>query len=126
MNVSIGTRISQRLAELGMTQSELGKLVGITQVMVHKLINGEVKSPTKILEIADALQCDPYWLKFNKEGRYASRSRDCYTEEWQYHLITKIAGLSEFDRGQVVGYVNGLADKQNKTGIKKTPSTIMV
>ena len=62
--MSIGTRIKSRRIELGMTQDELAKLVGLrNKSSISLLENGQGDpSQTMIQKYADALDCDPLWL----------------------------------------------------------------
>ncbi|SUB82000.1 Uncharacterized HTH-type transcriptional regulator HI_1476 [Pragia fontium] len=62
-DVGIGGRVKARRDDLGLTQTDLAKLVGMTQQAVTSIENGETKNPRKLLELAQALHCSPQWLK---------------------------------------------------------------
>lgn len=46
------------------TQEQLAKLTKISQVSIQKILVGQTRDPKFILEIGQALDVDPYWLKF--------------------------------------------------------------
>lgn len=54
--------IKLRMNELKLTQKELADRAGITQVTVHKLISGKIFRTSRLIELANALQCSPEWL----------------------------------------------------------------
>lgn len=55
----LAENMERRRKALGMTQQELADRIGISQVMVHRLLKGHAKSTTRIMEIAAALRCTP-------------------------------------------------------------------
>lgn len=64
MTDDIGTRIKARRKDVGMTQEELGKKIGVTKATINKYETGVVinmKRPT-IEKIAKALDVDPGYL----------------------------------------------------------------
>lgn len=64
MTDDIGVRIKNRRKDLGMTQEELGKAVGVTKATINKYETGIVinmKRPT-IEQIAKALDIEPGYL----------------------------------------------------------------
>ncbi len=61
MNI-LSKNIKIKMLELGLTQTELADLVGISQVTINRLLSGKIQKTTKIIEIAKALKCDPNWL----------------------------------------------------------------
>lgn len=56
-------RIRSRLEALQMTQKDLAEAVGISGVMVYKLVSGKVTKTSYLIKIADVLQCSPHWLE---------------------------------------------------------------
>lgn len=61
--MSLANRITERLADLKMSQRELADRIGISQAAIHKLASGKTESSRKLVEIADALNCSPEWLQ---------------------------------------------------------------
>lgn len=64
--VEMKDRIRHRMADLNMTQAELAEKVGVSQVMVHKLLEGA--KTKKIIQLSIALECSPVWLETGKES----------------------------------------------------------
>lgn len=59
---TLGTRLKQRRAELGISQLQLSKKLKISQSAVALLESGRNQSTTKIVELAAALETTPEWL----------------------------------------------------------------
>lgn len=64
----LAERVKMRLAELGMSQATLARLIGISPPAVQQLCNGTTQSTRYILEIASALGCDANWLRTGEEA----------------------------------------------------------
>jgi len=60
--MSLSERIKVRMNEVGLSQGELARRVGITQGSIYKLVSGNSKSSKKIVEIAQALGVSAEWL----------------------------------------------------------------
>ncbi len=59
-------RVLKRRKQLGLTQKELAKRVGVKQQSIQQLEDGVVKRPRYLLELSSALECDPHWLSTGK------------------------------------------------------------
>ena len=61
---TLGERIAARRKELGLTQGDLARAVGISQAAVSQWENGETKNlrVDHLFAIADVLQVHPRWL----------------------------------------------------------------
>lgn len=70
--MSLGARIQQRLDYLKMTQDELAKKAGCSQVAIQKVISGKTKKPRNILEIARSLETTPGQLVYGTGAETAS------------------------------------------------------
>ena len=66
----VGERIKKSRQELGLSQAQLAKAVGISQESVRKWENGEIQSPRAdtLIRLARKLRKDPEWL-LNGKGR---------------------------------------------------------
>ena len=64
MQNTIGSRIKERRLSQGMTQEELGNIVGVNKVTIHKYENGIITNiPSDRLELlATALKVTPAYL----------------------------------------------------------------
>ena len=60
---TLADRVRVELSKKRVSQQWLAEQVGVSQQAIAKVVNGETKSPKKILEIATALNVDPHWLK---------------------------------------------------------------
>ncbi len=69
---TISQRVKQRRTEIGLTQSEVAELAGITQQSFQQIEAGETKRPRHLLEIAQALKCSAGWLVFGDEPKSAA------------------------------------------------------
>lgn len=71
---TLAQNIRDRMAAIGMTQKELAERADISQVMVHKLVSGKVKTTGKLLNIAAALRCTAEELQYGEEGAKAKET----------------------------------------------------
>lgn len=53
-------RLALRMS--GMSQSQLASIIGVSQPAIQKLVSGATRSTRKTVQIANALNVDPYWL----------------------------------------------------------------
>lgn len=65
---TIADRLSKRRKELGLTQKELAKRVGLTQGTIGQLERGLLQTTKKIYELAQVLAVDTQWLLFGTEN----------------------------------------------------------
>lgn len=59
---TLADRVNAKMAELGIKQDELAKMVGISQPSIQRITSGVTKNPKKIVEISKALKTTPEWL----------------------------------------------------------------
>ena len=69
----IGARLRMVRTERGLTQAELGELVGTSQGSIQKIENGKSIRPRMIMDLAEALDVSPAWLQFGEP--FAVRKR---------------------------------------------------
>ena len=60
--MTIGDRIAARMAELGLSQSELARKIGVSQQAIGKLVNGHVQTSRHLHVIARELGTTPQYL----------------------------------------------------------------
>ena len=60
----MGLRIQQKREELGLTQEELGKKLGVSRQSIYKWESGSVKhfDRSYVQKMADIFHCSPAWL----------------------------------------------------------------
>ncbi|WP_277967070.1 helix-turn-helix domain-containing protein [Pantoea trifolii] len=69
---TISERLKQKRSELKLTQSELALKAGVKQQSIQQIEAGVTQRPRFLIEIANALQCDPVWLQHGKGGNRAA------------------------------------------------------
>ena len=60
--MDLADRISIKMKSLKLTQEEVANRADISQAMVYKLLSRKSKSTTKIVQLAEALECTIEWL----------------------------------------------------------------
>lgn len=60
---SIGERIKERRAELGLTQPQLAKLARVSPGTIGNVESGYRGEPRRLIDIAEALGVTPQWLR---------------------------------------------------------------
>jgi len=62
VNPDLGRRVVRRRKARDLTQTELGKLAGISQSNIDSIEHGLVERPGRIFELAEALHTTAQWL----------------------------------------------------------------
>ena len=60
---TLSERLTALMAEKGLSQAELARMIGVKQPSIFKILSGQTLNPKNILEIATALGVNPHWLK---------------------------------------------------------------
>ena len=60
---TLAERLATLMAEKGLSQAELARVIGVKQPSIFKILSGQTLNPKNILEIATALGVNPHWLK---------------------------------------------------------------
>ena len=69
MGDTIGTRARQRRRDLGLSQSEVARRIGVKPQSVQQLEAGKIAKPRYILDLANVLQVSPDWLSHGRSGK---------------------------------------------------------
>lgn len=125
---NLGRNIRARLDALRMTQAVLAEKLGISQVMVHKLVSGKAKGTTKIIELASALQCTPEELLYGSTHTDGSERSPAKQTDPQAQSLTKalpleahpqlveavkkLAQLPDADLESVLALIEGLESRR--------------
>lgn len=60
--MSLAERLKQRRKDLGYSQAKVAEAVGLSQPSYGDIENGKTQSSRKLVQIANALKVNPYWL----------------------------------------------------------------
>lgn len=77
-------RLKARLLELNMSQAELAKKTGISQVAIHKLCSGKTKESRRSFVIAKALNVTVAWLVGDSDEQKSFRGEGALNEISDY------------------------------------------
>ena len=69
MGDTIGTRARQRRRDLGLSQSEVARRIGVKPQSIQQLEAGKIAKPRYILDLASVLQVSPDWLSHGRSGK---------------------------------------------------------
>lgn len=90
----LGDRIAQRMEELGLTQSAVARAAGLKQPSIGRLISGETRRTSHLIEIATALQTTPQFLSGEvdnpDEGDHPRPTRKMIAEQLGLTFIPKL------------------------------------
>lgn len=117
---TLGERVKARRMELGITQKELGDLVGVSQNSITKIENGG--NTTFITELASALGVDVMWLSTGDSDHksaqkvieqsldnYFSNERDLlHKHRIDYYDVRAAAGLTGFENSDYPEIISSL------------------
>lgn len=111
--MSIGSRIKQRREELGYTQPQLAKLVGVSKGSIGNY-ESNVSSPNEniLFKLFDVLQCDANFLY---QDDIKIETTNFFTEEEKQH-IKKYRLLDQHGQKAVNSVLDIELDRCSKTG----------
>ncbi|MBN5205371.1 helix-turn-helix transcriptional regulator [Serratia marcescens] len=69
---TLSDRLKQKRNELNLTQAQLAELAGTKQQTIQQVEAGLTKRPRFLVELAQALECDPLWLLYGNSGGKAA------------------------------------------------------
>ncbi len=67
--MSFAERVRQRRKDLDLSQAELAERIGLAQQSINKIETGVTLKPRNIVQLAEALECDPTWLLTGKSAQ---------------------------------------------------------
>jgi transcriptional regulator with XRE-family HTH domain len=111
---SLGSRIRRFRLERGLTQTQLGKLVGVSQrVVAYYEVKGVSPPPELLTRIADALKVSIEALFGRKKGAGSGATEPTRNVRRQRH-IKRLDELPAADRKAIFRIIDALADRQAK------------
>lgn len=93
----LGSRLKQRRKQLGMSQKELGRRIGIQAPSISSIERGITLKSSYLLEIAKALDVNPDWL--------TGKTNDMSTHKTELKITDLLKGLSEMEKEYVLRLV---------------------
>jgi len=66
---TLSSRLKQKRTELKLSQTQLAELVGMKQQSIQQIEAGETQRPRLLLELAEALRCEPTWLLYGSNRK---------------------------------------------------------
>lgn len=124
--MGLSNRLKERREQLGLTQSEVASLLGITPGAVGNYENGVSTPKADILfKVFDALKCDANYL-FQDEMNERSQE-DTATPLEMEHLVKKYRNLDDHGKKMVdftlkEEYERSIAEKKNSNNV--VPMTV--
>lgn len=106
----IGERIAARLSDMGMSQSELARRIGLTQGSIAQLVSGRSRSSAHLHKIARELQTTPAFLSGETDDP-ASDTPDYHLTVEEERLLEKLRSLSKEDRDMIQQLTRKLAGR---------------
>ncbi len=74
MNMNLLSKnLRERMEAIGIKQNELAERANVSQVLIHKLLSGKVKSTTKVVELSQALGCTAEELLYGEKTESADQ-----------------------------------------------------
>ena len=111
---SLGARIRRYRLEQGLTQTQLGKLVGVSQrVVAYYEVKGVSPPPELLTRIADALKVSIEALFGRKKGPKSGVTEPTRNVRRQRH-IKRLDELPAADRKAIFRIIDALADRHEK------------
>lgn len=74
--MSIGDRVRRARKSAGLTQAQLGKVVGVRQATISELEKGESRSSAYLVQIAHACGVNTEWLATGKGDMYGATNSE--------------------------------------------------
>ncbi|MBB4619129.1 helix-turn-helix domain-containing protein [Sphingomonas abaci] len=120
--VTLGQRIEERRAALGISQAELARRVGIRQSTLNSLINGDSRSSRSIIDLARELRTTPEFLlgKSDDPAGFAPSPADLPAQDRQ--LVDIFGSFKSSERSFLIEMLQALAENRTKP-IEHVPET---
>lgn len=109
----IGSRIELRRQDLGISQAELARRVGIRQSTMHSLITGASRSSRSITRIARELRTTPAYLVGDIDDPDSGALDVPSLPSDQQELVDAFRHLSQVDRVALLQIAKSMAGKSN-------------
>ena len=108
-HMTLGARIQQRINELGISQAELARRVGIRQSTLNSLINGTSRTSRSLLKIAHELQTSPEYLTGDVDDPEDEVSNHAAYSHEEFSLLSSFRKLDALDRQALLRVIDAMA-----------------
>ena len=107
-NMSFASRLRERREALGLKQSELGKLLGVTGSAIGNYENGVSSPKADILyQVFDVLKCDANYL-FQDEMSEVLPPAETVRSPKEKNLLVSFRSLNEEGQDKAIEYIDDL------------------
>ena len=115
----IANRVKSTRISMGLTQDELGKMIGVTGQAIYKIEEGMVKHPRKLSQLAKALNVREEWLLTgNSDYLESSGNEPTNLENLKKSVLKAINFMTEKQRNDLLSQVSEMA-AHNSTVIEE-------
>lgn len=115
VKLSLGDRIRRYRLEKGLTQTQLGKLIGVSQrVVAYYEVRGISPTPELLVRIADVLKVSTDALLGRKKGSGRSGGGEPATNVRRQRHLKRLDELPLYDRKAIFRIIDALADRHAK------------
>lgn len=105
----VSARVSEKMSELGISQSELARRVGVAQPTIYKLLRSSKKGSAHLHKIARELGTTPAYLTGETDDPEADAPAEPELDAEQRDLVTSFGALDRADRRAFSHIVRALA-----------------
>jgi transcriptional regulator with XRE-family HTH domain len=120
--MSLGSRIKERLRELGISQAELARRAKVPQTTINGLIQGNSRTTPHLIRIAEELSVTPAYLT-GEAGDIYSEKREFEFNGLERDYIKNLRCLPKKDREIVLRILKVLCESQDSSGIARRNSS---
>ncbi|WP_395391435.1 helix-turn-helix domain-containing protein [Novosphingobium sp. BL-8A] len=116
--MGLGDRIEERRKEVGISQAELARRVGVRQSTINSLVNGNSRTSRSLLKIARELQTTPAYLTGESDDPAGNLPlSDIVLSSDERDWIELLRGLEIRDRQAVLQLTRSLATSAKSPSI---------
>lgn len=106
----VSERVSERMSELGLSQSELARRVGVAQPTIYKLLRTSKKGSAHLHKIARELQTTPSYLSGETDDPHEGADLGQRLSSDELDWLEIYARLTESQRRMARGLLGDLAN----------------
>jgi transcriptional regulator with XRE-family HTH domain len=120
----VGARVQERMSQLGLSQAELARRVGVSQPTIFQLIHRSKKGSTKLHQIARELGTTPAYLSGESDDPDNDLPAPPELESDARELVDHFEGLSSADRKALLQVARSMAAGPAASGTVHEPPPV--